>query len=135
MRLSHHWIQILELEETKEDQRILITKKNIWHTKKDHVHDIIEYPISIGDGVGEGSFSQSHSLIASVVDRVESLKERHAEDEAPGWDRTRTDVSKASNNQINFAGNTTNGSVKDARPDLSVRGEFEYNLIKKEIWV
>jgi hypothetical protein len=73
--------------------------------------------------------SESNSLVGSIVDRVVSLKESHAEDEAP---RRRVGTVKVTNNQIKFTGNTTNGSVKNTRPDLSVGNEFDFHLIKKD---
>jgi hypothetical protein len=39
--------------------------------------------ISVGDGVCEGCFSQSDSLIGSVEDRIESLKEDHGPTRKP----------------------------------------------------
>ena len=67
--------------------------------------------------------------MARVVDRVESLEEALTEDEVqPGS----TIGANVSNNQINATGGTANKSVKVARPDLSVRGYFKWNLAKKE---
>ena len=77
--------------------------------------------ISVGDGECERSFSESNSFVGSVVNRVESFKETHAENEATRYWYTRIDRTKVTNNQINFTGNTTDGNVKEARPDLSVR--------------
>ena len=67
--------------------------------------------------------------MARVVDGVESLEEGLTEDEVqPGSTRG----ANVRNNQINVTGITANQSVKVARPDLSVRGYFEWNLTKKE---
>jgi hypothetical protein len=90
--------------------------------------------ILVGGGVCEGCFSKSNSLVAGVEDRIESLKESHADNEIHRSSSIRINVSKVGNlnNQMDFTGNTTNFSIKDTRPDLSVRGEFECNLVKKE---
>lgn len=89
--------------------------------------------VSVGGGVGKDCLSESNSLVASVENTVESLKESHAEDELRRYVIWVCDALKlkASNNQINTTLNTTNGCVKGTRPDLSVRSEMECSLIKK----
>ena len=57
-------------------------------------------------------------MIASVVDRVESLEEGLAEEEV----QSRSTLGAAvTNNQIKATGNTTNNTVEVTRPELSVR--------------
>ena len=85
--------------------------------------------ISVGGGVGEGCFRQSDPLVASIVDRVESLEEALAEDEVHSRSTLGANVD---NNQINPTFSTTNNRVEVTRPDLSVRGHFECNLVKRE---
>ena len=98
-----------------------------------HYRGLLLLYISVGDGKCERSFSESNSFVGSVVNRVESFKETHAKNEATRYWYTRIDpCTKFTNNQINFTGNTTDGNVKEARPDLSVRWEFEFNLIPKK---
>ena len=74
---------------------------------------------SVGGGGGVGRCRYSDSVIASVVDRVESLEEGLSKDEVQSRSTAGAIVL---NNQIDATGNTTNSSVEATRPDLSVRG-------------
>jgi hypothetical protein len=85
--------------------------------------------ISVGGGRGEACCRQSDSLVGSVVDRVESLEESHAEDEIESGSTIEAIVL---DNQINVTENTTNIGIKAPRPDLSVSSQFECSLVKKE---
>ena len=69
-------------------------------------------------------------MVESVVDRVESLEENHAEDEAEIY--WLVGFTKVINNQINCTVNTVSGIVKRTRPELSVRSNFKFDLIKTE---
>lgn len=79
--------------------------------------------------MSEACCRQSDPLVGSVVDRVESLQPDLTEDEVQSSSTLGANVL---NNQINLTLNTTNITVEDTRPDLSVRGQFECNLMKKK---
>ena len=61
-------------------------------------------------------------MVGGVEDRVESLKEALAIDEVESRSARATNVG---NNQVNVAGNTTEGGVKATRPDLSIGGQIK----------
>ena len=93
-----------------------------------HRSNYIIASILVGGGVGEGCGSQSNTLVAGVEYSVESLKESLAVDKV---ESRSTVVANVTNNQVDFAGDTANISVKGTRPDLSVGGQSECSLVGK----
>ena len=93
-----------------------------WYYVSYHVRKVWyqwHWIILVGHGVGIFCSRQSDPLIASVVDRVESLEEALAQEEVVSRS---TGGAKVTNNQINATVNTTNKSVELTRPGLSVTG-------------
>ena len=74
-------------------------------------------------------FSKSDTLVASVQDTVESLKDNCAKDEIHSCSWV---VANVLYNQINLIGNTTHVDVKALWQDLSVSSERELSLVQKE---
>ena len=95
----------------------------------DHLGSLAYRIVSVGSGVSEPCCCQSDPLVGSVVDRVESLQTGLTEDEVHSRSTLGANVL---NNQINLILSTTNFRVQGTRPDLSVRGQFEFNLMEKK---
>jgi len=99
-------------------------KNNCRYLKKcPHVKSIM-VGISVSGGIGEGCSSKSDTCAGSIKDGIESLEPSLAVDEVKSRSAV---VANVANNQVNVAGNATNVSVKDTRPNLTVGSQHESN--------
>ena len=75
---------------------------------------------SVRGGIGKSSCRQSDPGVRSVIDRVESLEEGHAEDELSSKSTLSAARANVTNTQINVI-DSSNSTVEITRQDLSVR--------------